>query len=59
MMKYYPLMLGIVDTLNDWNDKLNKIADKYMGNVGFGTLVFFILIGVAFYAVGTFNKKDR
>ena len=52
MMKYYPLMLGIVDTLNEWNDKLNKIADKYMSNVGFGTLVFF-------YAVGTFNKKDR
>ena len=59
MIRLYPYMLGIVDTLNDWNDKLNKLADKYMNNVGFGTLVFFILVGVAFFAVGTFNKKDR
>ena len=58
MYKYYPVMLGIVDTLNEWNDKLNKIADEYMGNVGFGALIFFVLIGVAFWGVGTFNKKN-
>lgn len=59
MYKYYPVMLGIVDTLNEWNDKLNKMADEYMDNVGFGTLIFFALLGVAFFAVGSFNKKDR
>lgn len=57
MYKYYPVMLGIVDILNDWNDKLNKFADEHMGNVGVGTLLFFALLGVGFYAVGTFNKK--
>ncbi len=59
MFNYYPYILGIVDTLNEWNDKLNALADKYMGNVGFGTLIFFALIGVAFFGVATFNKKDR
>lgn len=59
MFKYYPMFLGIVDQLNEWNDKLGKLADKYMGNVGFGTLIFFALLGLAFYGIGTFNKKDR
>jgi len=59
MFKYYPYMLGIVDQLNEWNDKLNKLADEHMGNVGFGTLIFFALLGVGFFAIGTFNKKDR
>lgn len=57
--KYYPIMLNIIDKLNDWNDDLNKWADEHMGNVGFGTLIFFALLGVAFYGIGTLNKKDR
>lgn len=59
MYKYYPAILGIVDQLNEWNDKLNKIADKYMGNVGVGTLLFFALLGVAFFGVAELNKKDH
>lgn len=59
MFRYYPMLLGIVDQLNEWNDKLNKIADEHMGSVGVGTLLFFLLLGVAFFGIGTFNKKDR
>ena len=59
MYKYYPLFLGIIDQLNEWNEELNKIADKYMGNVGVGTLLFFALLGLAFFGIGTFNKKNR
>ena len=58
MFRYYPYILGIIDQLNDWNDKINEIADKYMGNVGVGTLLFFAILGVGFYAIGTFNKKN-
>ena len=43
MFRYYPMLLGIVDQLNEWNDKLNKIADEHMGSVGVGTLLFFLL----------------
>ena len=59
MYKFYPAVLGIVDLLNDWNEKLNAFADEHMGNVGVGTLLFFLLLGLAFYGINTFNKKDR
>lgn len=59
MYKYFPAMLGIIDQLNEWNDKLNKIADEYMGNVGFGTIIFFALLAFAFFGVRELNKKDR
>jgi len=59
MYKYYPVVLGIVDQLNEWNEKLNAFADEHMGNVGVGTLLFFGLLGLAFFGIGTFNKKDR
>ncbi|MBR3210851.1 MAG: hypothetical protein IKF71_02810 [Bacilli bacterium] len=59
MYKYYPLMLNIIDQLNKWNDDLNKWADEHMGGVGFGTLIFFALLLVAFYGIGVLNKKDR
>ena len=59
MYRYYPLMLGIIDTLNDWNDKMNKWADEHMGNVGFGTIIFFALLLVAFFGIGELNKKDH
>jgi len=58
-VKYYPLLLGIVDQLNDWNEKLNKFADEHMGNVGVGTLLFFGLLAVAFFGVAELNKKDH
>lgn len=58
MYKYYPIVLGIVDQLNEWNEKLNAFADEHMGNVGVGTLLFFGLLGIAFFGIGTFNKKN-
>lgn len=57
MYKYYPAVLGIVDLLNDWNEKLNAFADENMGNVGVGTLLFFLLLGLGFYAINKYNKK--
>ena len=57
MYKYYIVMLGIVDKLNEWNDQLNEFAGKHMDNVATGTLLFFVLIAVAFWAVGELNKN--
>ena len=59
MYIYYPLILDIVDQLNEWNEKLNSWSDKNMGNLGFGTLIFFGLLFVAFFGIGRLNKKDR
>ena len=59
MYKYYPTILGIVDQLNEWNEKLNKIADEHLGGVGVGTILFFGLLLLGFYIVNTFNKKNQ
>ena len=59
MYKYYPLMIGIVDQLNKWNEDINKWADEHMGNVGFGVIVFFGLLGIAFFGVERLNRKNR
>ncbi len=57
MIKYYPMMLNIIDQLNKWNEDLNKWADEHMGNLGVGTIIFFGILLVAFYGIGVLNKK--
>ena len=57
MLNYYPQILGIIDIINKWNEKLNDLSNKYMGNVGVGTGLFLLLLGIGFFAVNTFNKK--
>lgn len=58
MYKYYFYMLGIVDKLNEWNDKLDKLASKYMDNVVSGTVIGGIIIVVSFWAVAELTKKN-
>ncbi len=57
MQNYYPLILGIMDTLNDWNDKLNSFSAEKLDNVWIGTAILGILIIVAFFGVQSLNKK--
>ena len=59
MYKYYPQILGIIDQLHEWNDKLDKWAGDHLDGVGVGTILFFALLLFAFFGIGTFNKKDR
>ena len=35
-MNYYPYILGIIDTLNDWNEKIKAFATGNSNNVLFG-----------------------
>ena len=57
MNNLYPQVLGIMDTLNEWNEKLNKFAGEHLDNVLVGTVVLFAIIVVAFWAIGALNKK--
>lgn len=57
MYNFYPLILGIMDTLNDWNEKLNKFAEGHMDNVGVGTAVAGIILVMAIWGINTLNKK--
>ena len=58
MYNIYPMILGIVDQLNDWNDKLNSFASEHMDNVAVGTVVFFAILLVMFWGIGSLNKKQ-
>ena len=55
--KYAFQIMGIIDTINDWNEKLNKIASKYMDNVGFGTIAVVGIFAIGCWGVATLNKK--
>ena len=57
MIEFYPQVLGIMDTLNEWNEKLNEFAGKNLDNVLVGTALLFGIIIVAFWAIGALNKK--
>ncbi len=57
MFKYYPMILGILDTLTDWNDKLGKWASSHMDNVGFGTAMIVGILAVSVWGIGELNKK--
>ncbi len=57
MYNFYPLILSFMDTLNDWNEKLNNFAEKYLNNVGAGTAIIGIIFVVAVWGIGALNKK--
>ena len=56
MINNYALILGLMDTLNDWNDKLNGFASDHMDNVAIGTVIVGVLIVIDFWGVQTLNK---
>ena len=56
-MNFYPLVLGIMDKLNDWNDKLNGFASEHMDNVWVGVLIMGGILFVAFWGINVLNKK--
>ena len=57
MIKILPEVMGLMDTLNEWNEKLNAFAAKNMDSVLTGTLIIFVIVAVGFWAIGALNKK--
>lgn len=58
MERNFLLILGIVDRLNEWNDKLNQFTSKYFDNVGAGIFIFLGLVAFGFLAINMFSKKS-
>jgi len=52
-----PQILGIIFQLNEWDEKLKGIIGDKTSNVGMGTILFFALLLLAFWAIGALNKK--
>ena len=50
-------VLGLMDTLNDWNEKLNAFASGHMDSVWIGVLVVGLAFVIAAWGIRTLNKK--
>lgn len=57
MIKYYPYILGIMEKLNEWNEKLDKFSAENLDDVFVGTLILGGLLIISFGAVRFFNKR--
>ena len=58
MMNSLPMILGIIDTIYDWNDKLKAFADEHLGGVGMGTILFLGILAIAILGMRELNKKQ-
>ncbi len=56
MINNYALILGLMDTLNEWNEKLNGFAGAHMDNVAVGTAAVAIIFVVAAWGINELNK---
>lgn len=57
MNNFFPYILGITETLNDWNEKLNNLVGGHMDNVWVGALIVGIVFVVSAWGINTLNKK--
>lgn len=57
MINFYPYILGITETLNEWNEKLNNIVGGHMDNAFIGALVVGVVFVVSAWGINTLNKK--
>ena len=56
IFKYYPMILGITEKLNDLNEKINEMLGSKLDNVFIGTLVLGAILVVAFWGISELNK---
>lgn len=56
MSNYYPQIMGIVDRLNELNERINGIIGDKSDNVFIGILIFGGIIAITFWGIRVFNK---
>ena len=57
MHNYYPLVLGLMDTINDLNEKLNDFTSSHMDNAFVGAAIVGIIFIVSAWGINTLNKR--
>ena len=57
MNNFLPYILGITDTLNEWNEKLNNLIGGKTDNVWVGAGIVAVVFIVAVWGINTLNKK--
>ena len=57
MNNFYPYILGIMDTLNEWNDKFNDFAAAHLDSPLVATVVVIGVFFIAAWGIRALNKK--
>ncbi len=57
MNNYLSYILGITDTLNEWNGKLNSLFDGRSDNAMVATVIVVVVFVVTAWGINTLNKK--
>ena len=57
MNNMFPYVLGITETLNEWNEKLSKLIGGNMDNAFMGALVVGVVFVVSAWGISVLNKK--
>lgn len=50
-------IISISKQINEWNEKLNAFAEKYMDNPWFGTIIVFALFAFCCLGINSFGSK--
>lgn len=50
-------LMNISELIEEWNDKLNSLAGKYMDSPWMGAVVVFVLFALGCWAISALTKK--
>ena len=50
-------VLGLVDKINQLNDKINELLGDKFGNISFRVIVLVILVVIIVFSINEFNKN--
>lgn len=56
-MMYYGNILKLMDTINEWNEKLRDITTGKTDNVFVGTLIIGAIFVISAWAINYFSKR--
>lgn len=56
-MNKYMLILGLMDVIEDWNEKLNSFSAENLDNVWIGMVIVVVLVIFGWWGVSYFSKK--
>lgn len=57
MISFYPYILGIKETLNDWNEKISNLVGGNLDSVWVGALIVGLVFVISAWGINTLNKK--
>lgn len=57
MNNFFLYIIGITDTLNEWNEKLSGLVGGHMDNAFMGALIVGVVFVISAWGISALNKK--